>query len=132
MGGKLDHGIKSLHNGRDGGIGPDDGFGILLDDLLNEGGQILVMIIKGVAVDAAPLYDILDGDIIQGAFLQQGGECLLDGAAGKVGHSSFLLSDARLYYNTDGEKFKNGILDVFRRPDCRRYGIKKAAAPVQK
>ena len=44
---------------------------------------------------------------------------------------AFLLSDARLYYNTDGEKFKNGILDVFRRSDCRRYGIKKAAAPVQ-
>ena len=64
----------------------DDGIRLFLKDFLNEGGEILIMIIKGIAVDAAFLDDIADGDLLERPLIQQPDKGFLDRRFCKIGH----------------------------------------------
>ena len=52
----------------------DEPVPLFLDDGLEEGGDILVVAVEGVAVDAAALHDVPDGDAAVGLLLQELGE----------------------------------------------------------
>ena len=58
----------------------------LLHDGFNQGGNIAEMIIEGIAVDAAVLHDVLDGDLIDGALIYQLQKRLHNGFPGERGH----------------------------------------------
>lgn len=73
-------------------IAADDALRLLLHDLLDQCRKVLVVVIEGVAVDAAGLHDILDRDVTEGALLQQLDKGLPDGPAGEICHSVSLLS----------------------------------------
>ena len=52
----------------------DEPVPLFLDDGLEEGGDILVVAVEGVAVDAAALHDVPDGDAAVGLLFQELGE----------------------------------------------------------
>ena len=64
----------------------------LLHDGFDQGGNIAEMIIEGIAVDAAVLHDVLDGDLIDGALIYQLQKRLHNGFPGERGHGVRLLS----------------------------------------
>ena len=57
-----------------------------LQDILHQGEDIRIVIIKGIAVDGALLCNILNGDLVQGPLVQQLDKCQPDGVFGVLGH----------------------------------------------
>ena len=72
--------------GADGGMSLEQLRRFLLHDGFDQGGNIAEMIIEGIAVDAAVLHDVLDGDLIDGALVYQLPKRLLNGFPGERGH----------------------------------------------
>ena len=68
---KIDHTLKAFPKGIDDEALLNDSIGILHEDRIDEGRQVFKMIIEGIAVDAAVLHDILDGDFVNRPILQQ-------------------------------------------------------------
>ena len=125
LGGKLYNGVEPVHNGGHGGVGTDDGLGVLLDDLLNEGGDVLVVVVKGVAVDAAPLHNVLHGDVVQGALLQKMDEGLLDRPSGEIRHAD-VLPFSGIFYKYSTERMKIQEEDAARSAAARAGGADPA------
>ena len=75
--------FQTVLEGLDGWVLADDQLGLLVDDGLDEIGHVAEVIIEGVAVDAALLDDVLDGDFIQRALVQQPDEGFDNGLSGK-------------------------------------------------
>jgi hypothetical protein len=55
----------------DAGVFPDDALELLGEDLLNQGGDVLIMVIERVAVDAAVVRDIFYRDLAQRPVVDQ-------------------------------------------------------------
>ena len=87
LGHELHDGVAPLLRRGDGGVPLDHDGGLLPDDLLQQGGQVFKMVIKRVAIYAAVLYNILNGDLIEGPLAEELEEGRLDGVPGKVRHS---------------------------------------------
>ena len=88
---KLERQLGALIQRADGGIGGDETIHLLLDDLLNEGGNILIMVVKGVAVDAAILHDAAHADFAQGILVKQLHKGRFYGRFRKIRHDRYLL-----------------------------------------
>ncbi len=54
------------------------------DNLLQQGGQVLIVVVEGIAVDAAGLHNVLYGNLVQGALVQQCDKGLLNRFSGKI------------------------------------------------
>jgi hypothetical protein len=74
-------------------------------DLLHQSGQIGKMVVKRVAIDAAILYNVLNGDLIQGTLVEQLQKGFLDGPAGKVRHTRAPFFIVRPQYSTARPEF---------------------------
>ena len=61
---------------------------LLSHDFLYQRGQILEMVIEGVAVDAAVLHDVFHSDLVQWPLVKQLQECFLNGCPGKIRHDA--------------------------------------------
>ena len=103
------HGVVDMHHGAavaqriadghlaalvqcgDGGILLDEPVGVGGDDLSDEGGDILKMVVKGVSVDAAFFHNIPDTDLIQGLFVEQLQKRRFNGLLGKICHTYLRL-----------------------------------------
>ena len=81
--------VQTFLIGRNARVLFDDEVAFLLGDGLDQIGNILKMIIEGVAVDAALLDDVLDGDFVQRLFVEQRDEGRHDGLARERRHCSF-------------------------------------------
>jgi hypothetical protein len=66
LGDKLHNSLAALLHRVNGGVPGHHSGGLLADDLLQKGGQIFEMVIKRVAIHAAVLYNIFNGDFIEG------------------------------------------------------------------
>ena len=84
--------------------------GLLPDDLLQQGGQVFKMVIKRVAIYAAVLYNILNGDLIEGPLAEELEEGRLDGVPGKVRHSHPPFGLLRSCIHRRGMRSGRGIL----------------------
>ena len=69
----------------------------------------LVVVVERIAVDAAPLHNIFNGDVVQGALLQQGGEGFLDCPPCEICHGAGLLSIAYIIIACIPKKTKTGF-----------------------
>ena len=70
----------------EGVVGLYNLFRLLLEQFLQKGVQILIIVIKRIAVHTAPVHQVLDGDFIQRLLLQHGKEGLLDSFFGPLCH----------------------------------------------
>ena len=68
---KANDGMKAILNGVNGRVLPDHPVRLFIDDGLHQLGQILKIIIKGVAVDAAVIHNVPYGDLTDGPLIQQ-------------------------------------------------------------
>jgi len=85
---KFDNGVYALLKGGNGGVVEDKGLELFGDDFLDESGEVVEVVIEGVAVDAAVLDDVLDGDLTERALVQELQEGLFDSHSGKVCHDT--------------------------------------------
>jgi len=67
------------------------------------------VVVERIAVDAAPLHNIFNGDVVQGALLQQGGEGFLDCPPCEICHGAGLLSIAYIIIACVPKKTKTGF-----------------------
>ena len=81
--------VQTFLIGRNARVFSDDEVAFLLGDGLDQIRNILKMIIEGVAVDAALLDDVLDGDFVQRLFVEQRDKGHHDGLARERRHCSF-------------------------------------------
>ena len=75
--------VDALVDGVYGSVLRDGLIRHLRNDLLQKRGDVLKMIIEGIAVDAAVLDDLFDGDLVHRFFVQKFPEGLLDGVFGE-------------------------------------------------
>lgn len=57
-----------------------------LENILHQGEDVRIVIIKSIAVDRAFLRNVFNGDLIQGTFVQQLDERQPDGVFGMLSH----------------------------------------------
>ena len=91
--GEAGGGLQAVRQGQGRALGGDDAVRLVRDEFFQQSGDVPKVIIKGVPVDAALLDNVLDGDLSEGALLQQaegGGLYRLSG--GKSGHEVLLSS----------------------------------------
>ena len=62
--GKAHGDTQTFLNGVKRGIGVYDAVYLAYENLLDEGGNVVVMIVKGVAGHAAGIGDVLNGDLV--------------------------------------------------------------------
>ena len=68
---KLKRHCKAFVQRADGRVVRDEPIGLVGNDLRQQRGDILKMIVKGITVDAAVLHDIPDADSVQRLFIEQ-------------------------------------------------------------
>lgn len=83
--------LAALVQRGDGGVLLNELVGVGGDDLSDKGGDILKMVVKGVAVDAALLHNVPDADLVQGLFVEQLQKRRFNGLLGKICHTHLRL-----------------------------------------
>ena len=83
---KMERHLYALVQRTDGGVLLDQHIHLILDDLAQQGGDILVVVVEGVAVDPAVLHDGLDGDPTERTLIQELQKRVFDGLLGVSGH----------------------------------------------
>ena len=68
--GEADGYIKAFIQGADGGIAADELVALFGEDGLQQGGDVLKVVVKGIAGDAAAVGDHADTDLMEGIFVQ--------------------------------------------------------------
>ena len=68
---KMERHLYALVQRTDGGVLLDQHIHLILDDLAQQGGDILVVVVEGVAVDPAVLHDAAHADLAQRLLVQQ-------------------------------------------------------------
>ena len=58
--------------------------GCLNDDFFEQGRNILIVVVKGIAADIADIHNAFDADFIERALVQQADKCRLDSGFGVV------------------------------------------------
>ena len=82
-----DDGLQAVLQALHGEVVFDNGLRLVVHDLLDELRDSLIVVIEGVAVDAALQDDVLHSDLGQGPVVQQLQQRRLDDAAGQVRHN---------------------------------------------
>ena len=109
---QLDDGVGAFLHGGHGGVLLDEVLHLFPHHLLHQGGQILEVVIKRIAVNAAVLHDILHGDLAQRPLVEQLEEGFLNCPPGKICHRRHLLENSLpLGYDMVGKKSRG----IFRR-----------------
>ena len=107
--GKLDRVAQTLFDGIHLRIPRHDRVHLVGQDLLHQIGDVAIVVIERFPVDAAPLHNIFNGDVVQGALLQQGGEGFLDCPPCEICHGAGLLSIAYIIIACVPKKTKTGF-----------------------
>ena len=87
---EVDRGAYRVLGGVDGRVRGDDALGLLGDDLLDQRGDVVIVVIEGVAVDPAFVNDHPDGDAAQRVFIKKSHKCGFYRGLREVRHSVFL------------------------------------------
>ena len=85
--GELKRHVEALVQGRDGGVSLNELLRLLGDDLAQQGGDVVKVVVEGIAVDAAVLHNVTHADLVQGLLVQQLQKRGLDRLLRKVRHS---------------------------------------------
>ncbi len=85
------HGGQALLQRADRRKSADDGLGLIVDDLLQQLRDARIVVVEGVAVDAAHGDDVLHRDLGDRPLIQQLYQRRLDGAACEICHENFPL-----------------------------------------
>ena len=111
---KMERHLYALVQRTDGGGLLDQHIHLILDDLAQQGGDILVVVVEGVAVDPAVLHDAAHADLAQRLLVQQLEKRVFDCLLGKVRHRWALLSavppgrtflsSLRIHYSTKARR----------------------------
>ena len=113
-GAEVHHGVDGLLHRADVRIVRDEPVRLLPHDLLDQRGDVLVVIIKGIAVDAARFHDVLHRDLTERLFIEQAQEFLLDRVFRKARHdfpSRRVFEDfvhIIPYFSEGGKRFSAG------------------------
>ena len=49
----------------------DEGLDLFSHDLFYQGGQVLKVVVEGIAVDASVLHNVLEGDLVERMLVEQ-------------------------------------------------------------
>ena len=82
----LHHHVEALFNGADGRVDLDEAVHPLPQNFLHQSRQVLKVVVKRVAVDAAFLHDIFYRNLAQRTLPQLPEEGLFNGFPGKIRH----------------------------------------------